>query len=191
MKIKLPFLVLLFIVLFNIPSFGQTDCAFLSRAQQSLTEHFKIQPVEKVYLHLDKPSYLPGDTIWFKAYTVIGEKHQLSVLSGVLYCELINTQDSVISRHTLKLISGISTGDFILTRNLKAGNYHIRAYTNWMRNAGTDYFYNREIHVDAVSITPSQLNATINNKPDVQFFPEGGELIKGIRSRVAVKCVGS
>ncbi|HEY9001095.1 MAG TPA: hypothetical protein VIM89_07070 [Mucilaginibacter sp.] len=191
MKIKIPFLALLSILLFNIPSFGQTDSTFLSRAQQSLTEHFKVQPVEKVYLHLDKPSYLPGDTIWFKAYTVIGEKHQLSVLSGVLYCELINTQDSVISRHTLKLISGISTGDFILTRNLKAGNYHIRAYTNWMRNAGTDYFYNREIHVDAVSITPSQLNATINNKPDVQFFPEGGELIKGIRSRVAVKCVGS
>ncbi len=32
-------------------------------------------PQEKVYLHTDKPYYLVGDTIWFKAYAALGAKH--------------------------------------------------------------------------------------------------------------------
>jgi hypothetical protein len=28
-------------------------------------------PQEKVYLHMDKPYYAVGDTIWFKAYVTI------------------------------------------------------------------------------------------------------------------------
>lgn len=42
------------------------------------TEH----PQEKVYLHMDKPYYALGDTIWFKGYVTVGSRHQLSALSG-------------------------------------------------------------------------------------------------------------
>lgn len=128
MKLQFPLLFLLFVVLFNLTSSAQNDSTFLKKAQRSLSEHYKKLPVEKVYLHLDKPSYLPGDTVWFKAYTVIGEFHQLSALSGVLYCELINSNDSVLFRRILKLTAGITTGDFQIARTLPPGNYHIRAY---------------------------------------------------------------
>lgn len=59
-----------------------------------------------------------------------------------------------------------------------------------MRNAGTEYFYNQSIHIGGFRATSVQTNQVINAKPDVQFFPEGGELVNGIRSRVAVKSVG-
>src|ERR1700722_10603440 len=128
-------------------AYSQNSPAFLGNAVVALKQQTGGHPAEKVYLQLDKPHYAIGDTIWFKAYTVIGEQHKLSALSGVLYAELIDQKDSVIKRITLPLTAGVAWGDFSLLRSYKPGGYHIRAYTNWMRNAGAEYFYNQRIQV--------------------------------------------
>ena len=177
---------LLFFLIINLYAYSQADSSFLSIAVKKLEN----QPVaEKVYLHLDKPSYSFGDTIWYKAYTVIGQHHQLSALSKVLYIELISPQDSVINRQKIQLISGIGWGDIHLSPSLKQGKYRIRAYTNWMQNAGPDYFYDQRIRIGGM--IPSVIKQTAQANPDVQFFPEGGQLVNGIRSRVAVKAVNT
>jgi hypothetical protein len=109
-------------------------------------------PVEKVYLQFDKPYYAVGDDIWFKAYVTVGGRHKLSVLSGVLNVELIDSRDSVVQHIKLPVVNGLTWGDFSLTDTLQEGNYRIRAYTNWMRNAGPDYFFDKHITiVNAVS----------------------------------------
>jgi hypothetical protein len=63
-------------------------------------------------------------------------------------------------------------GDFALPGKLKPGNYNIRAYTTWMRNAGPDYFYNQRVNIGG--ITPGEV-AALRPKlnPDVQFFLKG------------------
>lgn len=163
-----------------------------SKLQSAADSVNKVHPVEKVYLHLNKAYYNPSDTIWFKAYVVVGELHQLSALSSVLYCELINNKDSIIERHTLKLEDGTAPGDFVLTSSLKVGSCRIRAYTNWMRNAGSSYFYDQPIKIGRRQIALiSARPALATKKPDIQFFPEGGELVNRVRSRVAVKAVSS
>jgi hypothetical protein len=187
-----PMLITLLLAFFGLTASAQTDSAFLLKATRSLTDYIAVNPIEKVYLHLDRPAYYPGDTIWFKAYTVVGDRHQLSAMSGVLYCELVNGNDSVVVRHTLRITAGITWGDFAISRAYKPGNYHVRAYTSWMRNAGPDYFFNQRVKVlgsDLPNVRSSGTKA--DEKPDVQFFPEGGELVTGLRSKVAVKCVRS
>lgn len=187
MKIALR-LLLFFIVVSVMPAFAQQDSSFLTTSVNNLKATYDAKPIEKVYLHLDKPNYIPGDTLWFKAYTVVGKTHALSALSGVLYVELISPTDSVVKRINLRLTSGIAMGDFALSNKLKPGNYNIRAYTTWMRNAGADYFYNQRINIGG--ITPGQVAAIAAKvNPDVQFFPEGGELVNGVRSKVAFKAV--
>lgn len=173
------------ILALNLCAFGQTDSSFLDHAAVKLSR----QPaMEKVYLHFDQPGgYVSGDTIWYKAYTVIGSHHQLSALSGVLYVELINPKDSVITRQTLHLLSGVARGQIPLARGLNQGNYSIRAYTNWMRNA-PDCFYEQRIRIGGFS--PVVTKPAPYKNPDVQFFPEGGNLIAGVRSRVAIKSIG-
>ncbi|RYY32969.1 MAG: TonB-dependent receptor, partial [Sphingobacteriaceae bacterium] len=104
-------------------------------------------PQEKVHLHLDKPYYAIGEDIWFKAYVTIGEEHRLSALSGILNVELINDNDSVAKSIRIPLISGLGWGDFRLSDSLTEGNYRIRAYTNYMRNAGDDYFFDKTITI--------------------------------------------
>jgi hypothetical protein len=167
-------------------------------------------PQEKVYLHMDKPYYAVGDTIWFKAYVTIGSRHQLSKLSGALYVELINEKDSLLHTAKLPLTAGMAMGDFILGDEYKAGNFRIRAYTQWMRNAGEEYFYDHTFAVgdplnvvrpgDAADREKSEMkvkNQKKNERPpdslsksDVQFFPEGGNLLNGINSRIGFKAVG-
>lgn len=105
-------------------------------------------PQEKVYLHTDRPYYLVGDTIWFKAYVTLGAKHQLSMLSGAVYVDLINEKDSTSASLKLPLSAGMANGEFVLAdSSMNDGNYRIRAYTQWMRNAGPEYFYDKVIKV--------------------------------------------
>jgi TonB-dependent SusC/RagA subfamily outer membrane receptor len=104
-------------------------------------------PAEKVYLHLDKSYYTAGDTIWFKAYTVVGPLHQLSAISHVLNVELISGSNKIVKALKLVMPNGITNGDIILPDSLQAGTYHVRAYTNWMRNYNIAYFYNVAIKV--------------------------------------------
>jgi len=160
-------------------------------------------PVEKVHLHLDRPQYSQGDTIWFKAYTVAGALHVPTTISNVLYTELINDKDSIINRHVIPLSDGAGKGDFVIPFTYKSGTYRLRAYTNYMRN-DSDYFYDQRITIGGLepaqaagiskistANTTNHPSQTAYTKPDVQFFPEGGELVMGLRSKVAFKAVTS
>ncbi|HEY4324070.1 MAG TPA: hypothetical protein VGN20_08790 [Mucilaginibacter sp.] len=149
---------------------------------------------EKTYLHFDKSYYVAGDTIYFKAYVTLGEKHQLSDLSGLLHVDLINANNKVDQSEILQLKDGVTWGDFALPDSLPKGNYRVRAYTQWMRNDGDGAYFNRVIPIGSLSddkIPESGDRNTSNakGKPDIQFLPEGGQLVMGINSKVAFKAI--
>jgi hypothetical protein len=114
---------------------------------KKLEEFTKKYTQEKVYLHLDKPYYAVGDDIWFKGYIVDAKSSAPSLISNILYIELINDQDSVINQVKRPIENGITWGDFKLADTLKEGNYRIRAYTQWMRNASPDFFFDKTIKI--------------------------------------------
>ncbi|RBQ07079.1 TonB-dependent receptor [Pedobacter miscanthi] len=68
-------------------------------------------------------------------------------MSKILYVELINEKDSLKKTLKLPIMGGITWGDFKLTDSLGEGNYRIRAYTNYMRNFGTDFFFDKTIKI--------------------------------------------
>jgi hypothetical protein len=134
----------------------------------SLQQWFEAHPQEKVYLHTDKPYYLVGDTIWFKAYTTVGSAHQLSAISGSLYVDLITEGDSVAKALKLPIISGMAVGNFVLDDDLtREGNYRIRAYTQWMRNAGPEYFYDKTFTIG------NSITNTVFAKIDYSYTKKG------------------
>ena len=102
---------------------------------------------EKVYLHLDKPYYAIGDDIWFKAYVVNTLDGSPSNISNIMYVDLINEADSIKKQLLLHLSGGITWGDFKLTDSLSEGNYRIRAYTQYMRNAGPEFIFDKTIKI--------------------------------------------
>lgn len=149
-------------------------------------------PQEKAYLHMDKPYYAPGDTIWFKGYLTTGSRHQLSEQSGAAYVDLVNDENRAVK--TLKLIvnSGTIAGDIILNEDVKPGNYRIRAYTRWMRNAGEDYFFNHTFTVGNPISTKAKNDIKSASQPvDIQFFPESGNMVNGITSKIGFKLIAT
>jgi len=154
---------------------------------------------EKAYLHFDKPYYATGDTIYYKAYVTDMAKHELSKQSEVLNVELINDGNKISFWEKIQLSNGLGWGDFALPDTLKPGNYRLRAYTSLMRNGGDDNTFEKVIPIGsaAAARVPESGGAVVSNshsaapaaKPDVQFLPEGGSLLNGVKNKIAFKAV--
>jgi hypothetical protein len=178
----------IFITVFLL-SFSPSDTP-LDRLIAGFKKYLDELPQEKVYLHFDRPYYTSGETIWVKAYLTAGAFHLPSTLSRTIYIELISGQGEVVRQVKLLSINGSATGDFVLPDSLESGRYLVRGYTNWMKNAGEDYFFHRLVRIwNGYDQSPAKTSAEKNI--DVQFFPEGGDLVNGISSKVAFKAVAS
>jgi hypothetical protein len=104
-------------------------------------------PAEKVYLHLDKPYYSNIDTIWLKAY-VLNDMLAYSQQSAIMYTELVNDTGIVVLRQAMPVVTGVGLGQIVLNADLiPEGSYLLRAYTNWMQNAGPETFFTRQLFI--------------------------------------------
>jgi hypothetical protein len=104
-------------------------------------------PVEKVFVHTDKPYYAAGDTIWLKAYITV-DLHLPTSVSKIAYVDIISSGDTLLQSLKLPIINGVAQGNIALPADVyKQGNYRLRAYTNYMRNFDTDYFFYKNIPV--------------------------------------------
>jgi TonB-dependent SusC/RagA subfamily outer membrane receptor len=157
---------------------------------QRLEQRSLTSPQEKVHLHLDKNIYSAGDTVWFAGYVVNAIKNIPTNISSMLYVELINDKNQISMALQLPIHSGFTDGDLALPDSLTEGTYHLRAYTNLMRNADYSFFFTKDLYLlnggkrtEKAVIKPVAINY------DVQFFPESGNLINGLNSTVAFKAV--
>ena len=168
-------------------AFQSIDEDFAQRITNQLLKYRSTFPQEKAYLHLDKPYYTVGDTVWFKGYLVEGALHLADSASQVLYVDLIEQRTGKnVSLQRVRLDGGVGHGDIILPETLPYGAYTIRAYTNWMRNFSENFFFQKNIYLfdQEQHISPVSSEAL-----DVQFFPEGGQLLTGISARIALKAI--
>lgn len=139
--------------------------------------------IEKIYIHFDKSVYRPGDTIWYKAYLQLNGRP--SEISKTLYAELVDSAGHVQQRNTAPLIAAMANGNFVLRTDWKAQSIRIRAYTAWMKNGDSSFFYDQQLRV-ITSATVSKQGLE-NGGTRLQFFPEGGDLVVGMESKLAFK----
>lgn len=171
-------------VLITVNAFGQ---AF---PEDSLTKKFdayrKQALQEKVYVRTDRAAYLTGEAMWFKIYCVDGYSNKPLDLSKVVYVEMLNEDNEPVLQRKVEMVDGIGSGSMFVPASLNAGNYRIRAYTNWMKNFSADQYFHSTVAIVNTFVKPA---APSNAAPtyDAQFFPEGGDLIAGIRSKVAFR----
>jgi hypothetical protein len=120
-------------------------------------------PAEKVFLHLDRPFYLQGDTIWFKAYLWYGYDQVPDTLSGILYVDLVGSRGEVIRQRKLQIQNGTANGDFILDSAITSGSYSLRACTRRMYNSNAG-----EIFFQTINVFPAGQNFHIECIPAIQ-----------------------
>ena len=149
-----------------------------------------IPPQEKIYVHTDKNFYLAGEIIWFKVYYLDGATHQKLDLSKVAYIEILDRAYKPVLQTKVSLTADGGSGSFYLPLTLNSDNYIFRAYTNWMRNSGPAVFYEKFIGVVNTVKPPEAIHKQDTTRAVANFFPEGGNMVDGIESKVAFRIAG-
>jgi hypothetical protein len=144
---------------------------------------------EKIFAHTDKTFYLAGESIWFKLYCVDENFHRPSDVSKVAYVEIVNAENKPVLQAKISLDEGSGNGSFIIPSYISSGNYMLRAYTKWMENFGADYFFQTPITIINTLKTGVAKTEVKERSYEVTFFPEGGNLVEGIQSKIAFKVV--
>ena len=157
------------------------------KVRKALASYFHRYPQEKVYLQLDRQSYLSGETIWFSGYVICQSKP--STISNIVYTELFNEKGFVITRSMLRAQQGSLSGQFVLPEDLRTGNYYVRAYTAWMLNFPSSLFFYRKISVTGKGKTQKEKPGPGYSDFSVRFFPESGNLVSRLTSQVVFKAV--
>jgi hypothetical protein len=130
---------------------------------------------EKVFLHIDRPNYIQGDTIWFKAYLWYGNEQKPDTVSGVLYADLLNQKNRAVLTRRLLIQNGTSYGDFVLDTAITPGTYTLRAYTRWMQNLSTGEPFYQTITINPstryfnVEYSPAIIKQTGNDSLKISF----------------------
>jgi len=156
MNKRIPLLLSLFLLSAVIT--GQT--AGLTNRDSLITriiEQIVLFPQEKIHLHTDKPVYIAGETIWFRAHVANAVIHT-PLATQYVYAELINPLDSVVARVKIKPAGGAFSGHINLDQALPEGDYTICAYTENMLNPGADYPFRKPVRIEG------PLSAAINTK---------------------------
>jgi hypothetical protein len=189
---KFTFLLSLFFIA-GLSAFSQTDSIPLVTLAEKTAQYNGSYPIEKVYLHFDKPYYAVGDTIWLKAYVTADSYGDLkqrvpSGISNVVYVDVTH-KDTIVQKLKLAVTKGVAFGNITLAKTqFKQGNYQIRAYTKWMRNFDAAYFFDKTISIgDAInksvltniSLTSSTQNNAAKVTAHINYRNADGSAIAG------------
>jgi hypothetical protein len=188
----------------------------LMRFAGNIHQFNELFPQEKVYLQFDNTAYYQGDDIWFKAF-VVNSSDFGRTESGVLYVDLLSPNGVVLQQQKLKIVAGQADGRIQLVdyateqarelrgvRPYPSGYYEIRAYTQYMLNFDTDIIFSRVLPVyqtpdkegdysnpviasDSTIYSQNRPRQERLRKVNVAFYPEGGNMVRGLPCRVAFK----
>ena len=169
---------------------GSLSAQLLPKLQQSFNSYQLESFQEKLFVHTDKELYLTGELLWFKVYNVDADSHLPADISKIAYVEILDLQNNPLAQTKIALDKGIGSGSLDLPARTKSGKYKLRAYTNWMKNFGAEVFFEKQISL----LNPSTAPDPIVSNPkaiDLQFFPEGGEMVYGFQSKIGFRAIGA
>jgi len=185
-KIKFLFLVLVDCLFFIPAAFPQNNQQ--EKDIQAAFDQYRSRFIlEKLFVHTDKDTYISRELCWFRIYYTDAFYNRPSTVSKIAYVELLDKNNLPVLQQKVSLKPGESDGSMIIPVTIPSGTYRLRAYTNWMKNFSPDYYFEKGIRI----INPQNLQAespgSKTKQYDIQFFPEGGNLVQLIESKVGFR----
>ena len=101
--------------------------SFEEKMLRHFNEQLRIFPQEKICLHTDKPYYISGEQIWFRAHMVDASTHISTTLNNhipaslYVYVELINPHDEVVCRVKIRENDGTYYGSLLIPDTIPEG----------------------------------------------------------------------
>ncbi len=98
---------------------------------------------EQMYVHLDKPFYATGESMWYKVYFL----NQQESNSEILYVDLIDPAGNLVTRQKLEKDRYYAHGNIEIPFTWQEGYYLLRCYTLWNLNFGAKAIFSRHIPI--------------------------------------------
>lgn len=147
---------------------------------------------QMVYMVTNKSVFTNGESIWFKAFLLNNISQKLNAKSKFLFVDLVNEKDKVVKTVILDAENKQTNSRIILPDSVATGYYWLRAYTRRMAEGDANSICVKPIYI-VNRIDENNFNKLLkknNNQesiPAVTFYPEGGSIITGVNSTVALR----
>ncbi len=180
---------------FTIATKAQTNIDNTDSLAGRFISDLRAGTTEKLIVQTNKNIFAAGEELWFKAYIINSLSHKYFSHSKTLYVDLVNEKDTAIAQLLLNIPSERTEGMIRLKDSLPEGYYWLRVYTATIQKYDTNavfvspiYVVNKKFPSTFIS-TPAPIKETrISTKaPRLLFYPEGGEIIAGTNTTIAIK----
>ncbi|WP_084221633.1 hypothetical protein [Winogradskyella sp. PG-2] len=141
---------------------------------------------EVVYMHLNKSTYIKGESIGFTAYVMDKKDKKPSQLTTNLYVSIEDKNKNVVKQKLIKVDNGVATNSFDLDSLFTSGYYNVKAYTNWMLNFNEQNYYVESVRIIDPKNEEYIEEQMVSNTIDAQFLPESGHLLNGVINTIGV-----
>ncbi|MBC7873464.1 MAG: hypothetical protein H7Y01_05690 [Ferruginibacter sp.] len=160
-----------------------TTCTVAQNIDSTIARYANEYGQERTYLQYDKSSYVPGETIWFKAYLMkgIGPAEE----SKTFYTDWTDDAGNLLWHSVGPVVDATSNGQFDIPANYAGKFIHVKAYTRWMLNFDSAFLYEKDIRIITKDIAVPGIK--IAAAPVLDFFPEGGDAVAGVTNKIAFK----
>src|SRR5690606_33100738 len=111
----------------------------------TLTKYANDYGQERIYLHYDKSSYAPGDTVWYKMYMM--QAIYPVTESKTVYIDWTDEEGKLLQHSLSPIQAGTAFGQFEIPESFKGKYLHVKAYTKWMLNFDSAFLYNKDIRI--------------------------------------------
>lgn len=126
-------------------------CSTYNWAQTTInlkaTKTFDTSINESIYLHINNPTLLVGESIFYKIYCLNSQNHNFSNISKIAYVEIIDDKGISVIKQKLLLKEGVAQGDIFIPTSTNSGTYKIISYTNWMKNYSKANWFESDITI--------------------------------------------
>lgn len=162
----------------------------LKRRLETFTETF---PAERIYAQTDRTDYVPGQDLWFSTYLLGETDLKPSTISTIIKTELLNASGEPVALKEWVANNGRVSGHLAIPQELASGTYLFRAYTAWQQYLPGSKIFEAPIVVQQPGqvLRMEQNNTQPAPLHSIAFYPEGGDLVEGLESRVAFRITES
>lgn len=179
------FFIILFLFSYCI-SFSQEADSKKDQISKAISDYFSLER-ENIHIQFNKSTYLTNEDVWFKGYIYNRKDKMPFFFTTNVYAALYDENGTKLEDKLLYANSGCFSGKFALGESFKTGKYYVHIYTNWMNNFREDESGLFEFHIINTNNKTFPKDIADYSKINVDFFPEGGNIIEGILNTIGIK----
>jgi hypothetical protein len=180
-------------VAFCTAAFGQdTPEQILDSFSGKIITSIRTHEKQRTCLVTDKSVFIAGETIWFRAFLLNAVSQKINSKSSFLFVDLVNERDSVMKMVILDAVNKQLNSRIVLPDSIITGYYWLRTYTRQMAEGDVNNIYVKPIYIFGKTSdnNPGRSRKNTGNPdhiPTITFYPEGGSIMTGINSTVALR----